>query len=155
MSDFTAIETQEEFDNAIKDRIERNTRSVTAEVEKKFEGFISPDDFTKKSSGFTKQIDELNGKLEANRTSISDLTAKNKAYEIASVKMKIAHEYNIPFEMSDRLSGESEEDIKKDAEKISKFVSGTHFSPKFKSEVPPSDSKTVAYKSMLQNLKGE
>ena len=42
MSDFTAIETQEEFDNAIKDRIERNTRSVTAEVEKKFEGFISP-----------------------------------------------------------------------------------------------------------------
>ena len=155
MSDFTAIETQEEFDNAIKDRIERNTRSVTAEVEKKFEGFISPDDFTKKSSDLTKQIDELNGKLEANRTSISDLTAKNKAYEITLVKTKIAHEYNIPFEMADRLSGESEEDIKKDAEKISKFVSGTHFSPKFNSEVPPSDSKTAAYKSMLQNLKGE
>jgi hypothetical protein len=42
MSDFTAIETQEEFDNAIKDRIERNTRSVTAEVKRNLRDSFLP-----------------------------------------------------------------------------------------------------------------
>lgn len=44
MSEFKTIETQEELDNIIKDRLDRNTKKITAEVTKQFEGYISPDD---------------------------------------------------------------------------------------------------------------
>ena len=44
MSEFKTIETQEELDSIIKDRLDRNTKKITAEVTKQFEGYISPDD---------------------------------------------------------------------------------------------------------------
>jgi hypothetical protein len=94
--EFKAIETQEAFDAAIKARLERNTRSVTEEVTKKFEGYISPDD-AKKS---TDRITALEKELADGKATIADLTAKNSAYEISSVKMKIAREAGLPAELA-------------------------------------------------------
>ena len=125
-NEFKAIETQEDFDAAIKARLDRNTKTVTDEVKKSYEGYISPDEAKK----LTEQVDTLTAQTEGLRkqltekdTSIADLTAKNKAYETASVKARIAHEKGLPFELADRLSGETEEDIAADAEKLAQFVS--------------------------------
>ena len=38
--EFKVIDTQEAFDSAIKSRLERNTKTVTEEVTKKFEGYL-------------------------------------------------------------------------------------------------------------------
>ena len=126
MSEFKTIETQEEFDAAIKARLDRNTKTVTDEVKKSYEGYISPDEAKK----LTEQVDTLTAQTEGLRqqltekdTSIADLTAKNKAYETASVKARIAREKGLPYELAERLSGESEEDIAADADKLSQFVS--------------------------------
>lgn len=126
MSEFKTIETQEEFDAAIKARLDRNTKTVTDEVKKSYEGYISPDEAKK----LTEQVDTLTAQTEGLRqqltekdTSIADLTAKNKAYETASVKARIAREKGLPYELAERLSGESEEDIAADAESLAKFVS--------------------------------
>lgn len=118
-NEFKAIETQEDFDAAIKARLDRNTKTVTDEVRKSYEGYISPDEAKK----LTDQVNTLTAQLTEKDTSIADLTAKNKAYETASVKARIAHEKGLPFELADRLSGETEEDIAADAESLAQFVS--------------------------------
>ena len=118
-TEFKAIETQEDFDAAIKARLDRNTKTVTDEVKKSYEGYISPEDAKK----LTDQVDALTKQLTEKDTSIADLTAKNKAYETASVKARIAHEKGLPFELAERLSGETEEDIAADAETLAKFIS--------------------------------
>lgn len=119
MSEFKTIETQEEFDAAIKARLDRNTKTVTDEVKKSYEGYLSPDEVKK----LNEQIASLNSQLTEKETAITDLTAKNKAYETASVKARIAREKGLPYELAERLSGESEEDIAADAESLAKFVS--------------------------------
>lgn len=128
--EFKAIETQEALDAIIKNRLERNTRSVTEEVTKKFEGWISPED-AKKS---TDQIAELSAKIKENEAQIADLTAKNSAYEAASVKAKIAQEAGLPPELANRLSGSTEEELKKDAQALAEIVKPKHQQHRFSTE---------------------
>ena len=122
MADFKPIETQEELDGIIKDRLARNTKSVTDEVTKKFEVYMSPDDYSKKEKEYTDRINVLTSQNTEKDNSIAELTAKNKAYETASVKAKIAHEKGIPFELAGKLAGETEEDIRADADVLAKFI---------------------------------
>ena len=149
---FEPIETQEAFDAAIKSRIERNTKSVTDEVTKKFEGYISPEDASKQTAELNKQIKDLTAKLGERDSSIADLTAKNKAYETASVKTRIAREFNIPYELADRLSGDTEDDIKKDAEKLSAFVGRKKTAPLFDLDTG-SGKDDSAYKNLLKSIR--
>lgn len=149
---FEPIETQEAFDAAIKSRIDRNTKSVTDEVTKKFEGYISPEDASKQTAELNKQIESLTAKLGERDSSIADLTAKNKAYETASVKTRIAREYNIPYELADRLSGDTEDDIKKDAEKLSAFVGRKKTAPLFDLDTG-SGKDDSAYKNLLKSIR--
>ena len=117
-TEFKPIETQEDFDAAIKARLDRNTKTVTDEVKKSYEGYISPDEVKKLND----QITSLTAQLAERDGSIADLTAKNKQYETASVKARIAHEKGLPYELAERLSGETEQDIAADAEKLVQFV---------------------------------
>ena len=149
MAEFEAITTQEAFDNAIKARLDRNTDTV----KKQFEGYISPDDFKTKTADLNSKITDLTGKLAEKDTAIADLTAKNKAYETSSVKMRIADENGIPYELANKLSGDTEEDIKKDAETLAKFIGKKQPAPLGSTEHDHADSKNAAYKSLLASLK--
>lgn len=150
--EFKPITTQTDFDSIIKDRLDRNTKSVTDEVTKKFEGYISPDDFGARTADLTKKIEDLNAKLAEKDGSIADLTAKNKAYEVGSAKMRIAGEYRIPLELAGRLSGETEEEIKADAEKLSKFVGHSQTAPLGSTEPAADKGKNAAYRNLLNGL---
>lgn len=134
MSEFKVIETQEAFDEAIKSRLERNTKTVTESVAKKYEGYISPDDFTAKTADLTGEIEKLKAQLTEKDTSIADLTAKTAAFETAALKSKIAREYGIPDELASRISGTNEEEYKADAEALAKFVKRGGTQPMFDSE---------------------
>lgn len=147
--EFKPIETQEAFDNAIKARLDRNTDTVR----KQFEGYISPDDFKTKTADLNSKITDLTGRLAERDTTIADLTAKNRAYENSSVKMRIAHENGIPYELADKLSGETEEDIRKDAEIFAKFIGKKQTAPLGSTEHDNADGKNAAYKSLLASLK--
>ncbi|MBR1750840.1 MAG: DUF4355 domain-containing protein [Ruminococcus sp.] len=152
MSEFKVIETQEELDNIIRDRLARNTKTVTAEVTRQYEGFISPDEQAK----LTKKIEELTASLSEKDTSIADLTAKNAAYETAAVKARIAREYGLPAELADRLSGTNEQEFKADAEALAKFVNTAKElppAPDFNGEKPLAGGSDAAYLAMLSELK--
>ena len=53
---------------------------------------------------------------------IADLTAKNKAYETASLKSRIAHEVGLSYEWISRIGGTDEKSIREDAESLKKLV---------------------------------
>lgn len=152
MAEFKVIETQEELDNIIKDRLARNTKTVTDEVTKKFEGYISPAEFGAKTADLTKQIDALNAKAAENGKSIADLTAKNAAYEINSAKTRIAAELGIPVSLADRLSGRDEKEIRADAENFSKLMGNRRTAPLGSAEPPAGDGKDAAYRNLLKGL---
>ena len=122
-NEFKPINTQEEFDTIIKDRIARNTKTVTDEVTKKYEGYISPDALAAKEKDWNDKINALNTQAGEKDKSISALTAQNKAYELGALRSRIAHEKGIPYELAQRLAGETEEDIGKDADILAKFIS--------------------------------
>ena len=159
-NEFKTIETQEDFDAAIKARLDRNTKTVTDEVKKSYEGYLSPDEakkLTEQVDALTAQTEGLRQQLTEKETAITDLTAKNKAYETASVKARICHEKGLPYELAERLSGESEEDIAADADKLSQFVSaGKPAAPLYNPAVNTGAANLTdaAYRSMLGELSG-
>ena len=152
--EFKPIETQDAVDAAIKSRLERNTRKVTEEVEKKYEGYLSPEDVVREKQTLTEKINVLTGQLSEKETAISELAAKAAAYELSSEKMRIAHEAGIPFELAERLSGQTAEELKADAESLARFtMTRPPASPVFNGEKPPAESSKSAYMEVLAELK--
>ena len=97
---FTPIETQEAFEAALKERLERERSTMT----KKFEGYTSPEALQKIKDEYDSKIKDLNTSITENANKYADYDkqlaekdAKISAYETNSVKMRIAHENGIPY----------------------------------------------------------
>lgn len=155
MADFTPITTQEEFDRAITDRIKRERETLS----KKYADY---DELKSKAADYEKQLGELKTSLEEStkkssehEKTVADLTGKISSYELASLKTRIAHELGIPYELSGRLTGNDEKELRADAESLSKLVSAGKPTPPLKSTEPPVDGKDAAYKELLSGLKGD
>ena len=128
MSDFNPIETQEEFDKAIKARLAQKDR----ELAEKYKGYLSPDEAEVMKADFKKQIEEANKSVkEANEKlstfdkTVSELTQRAEKAETTVLKTKIANEKNLPIELADRLIGNTEEELKADADSLSGIIKPT------------------------------
>ena len=153
MSDFEAIETREQFEEAVKDRLEQERETVRREfsgylspeaVEEKYKEYLSPKDAEEKYKGYLSPEDAANKDAAI---------AKN---EKESKRVKVAMENGIPYELAGKLSGETEDEMKKDAEAFSKFLKGKTTYPNFTRDTDnKDDSIREATKKMLNNLKGE
>ena len=148
---FKPIESQEELDNIIKDRLKREREST----QKKYEGWISPDDHQKAIDEANKALDDYKKAHEGDEQTIADLSAKNKAYETASLKSRVAHEVGLSYEWIGRISGDDEESIRKDAESLKKLVgNGAQPIPTKNTESGENvDSATASLKSVLNGIK--
>ena len=91
--EFTPITTQADFDAAVQEAVDAAVTAKAAE----FEGWISPEDHQK---------------------ALDDLTAGNKSAMLKFYREKAAFTAGLPAELADRLNGDTEEDIAKDAEKL-------------------------------------
>ena len=101
----------------------------------------SHDDLAKKSGEYDKTI--------------ADLTGKISSYELASLKTRIAHELSIPYELSNRLTGNDEKELRADAESLSKLVSAGKPAPPPLKDPEKNPCKDDPYKSLLSTIKGE
>ena len=136
MAEFIPIMTQEDFDAAISERLKREQAKYS-------------DYDTIKSD-----LGTLRVQLSAKDAEISTLQGKVKGYETDSVKTRIALETGLPLDLRTRLTGETEEEIRADANKLAKlFVQQKGPAPLRDTEPPVADEKTAAYKSLLNNLK--
>ena len=152
--EFTAITSQEQLDTVIADRLKRNEEKWA----KKYEGYLSPDDVTKKCSDYEKQIADLTTALDgANKKAANfdkEMAEKNsliKGYEVSSLKTKVVHESGLTYEAIEFLRGEDEESIKKSAEALKNLV-GSKPVPKFESEPDVSSSKNAEIRKLAQSL---
>lgn len=129
MSEFAPINTQEEFDAAIKDRLARQESKIRGEyadygdLKKKSETWITEKATLEKTIADNKTANEtLNGQLtEANK--------KIAQYETDALKTRIAIETGLPMELRSYLSGTTEEEIKASAEQLGKFTKGSQTLP--------------------------
>ena len=129
MSEFKPIETQEELDRIIRERLSRQKekfsdydaiKSRVEELEKENVDLkTTVEESGKNRSGFEQQIAELESKISG--------------YKSERLRTRIALQYGLPIDMANRLQGEDEETLRKDAELLSGFVKSTETVPPLKS----------------------
>ena len=157
MSDFKPIETQEQLDALIGDRIAKAKRKAAEE-------YADYEDIKKRLGEYESQIATLSEQIKVKDEAIgshdaivAELNSKVQSYATAAAKMKIAHEFGLPYEFATRIKGETEEDMRADAKALSKFIS--HPSAPYGRSEPDmkgTDPKTNGLMEMARNLtKGE
>ena len=148
---FKPIESQEELDAIIKKRIDRERETT----QKRFDGYVSPEDHQKAITEANKAFDDYKKAHAGDEETIKDLTAKNKAYETAALKSRIAHEVGLSYEWVGRIKGEDEKSIREGAESLKKLVgNGTTVLPTKNPESGEDvDTKQVALKAVLNGIK--
>ena len=122
---------------------------------------VKPKDYDEIKSAkekLEKQVKDLNETLTATNEkyadydkNIEELNGKIKEYELKNLKYRIANESGIPLELASKLTGETEEDLKKDAETLSSFIRKPTL-PLKHTELNV-DDKSAPYKEILSNLK--
>jgi len=131
MEDFTPITTKAAFDTAVQEAVDAAVTAKAAE----FEGYISPTDHQK---------------------ALDDLTAVHKQELLKCYRERAALEHGLPAQLAERLTGETAEDIAKDAKMLAAITKrgGTpHFSAG-DADTPPADGSDGELLEMLHNMKG-
>lgn len=151
--EFKPINTQEELNAILKERLARQKESI----EKNFADYEQlkkkVGDLESANQKLSQSATESASKLTEYEKQIAEKDLKIKGYEANSVKNRIALEVGLPFEMASRLKGETEEEIRKDAELLFKAIGASKpVAPLANPEVP-TDGKNQAYQNMLANLK--
>ncbi len=95
--EFTPITTQKDFDAAVQQAVDAAVTAKAAE----FEGFISPEDHQK---------------------ALDELETAHKSALLGAYRAKAALLAGLPEELADRLTGDTEEALCKDAQKLAGFT---------------------------------
>ena len=155
--DFKVIETQEEFDKAIKERLARKEK----ELAETYKEYLSPDkasslkeEYEKKLAEANKKLDEVSEKLKSHDAIVSELTDRATKAETSLMKSRIAHESGVPIELAERLVGSTEDELKKDAETLAAFMKPASAPPARTTETPKANTSDAAMMQLLQNLNG-
>lgn len=146
------LNTQEDVDHFMSDRLQRARRAGAEEEAKKYAGY---DDFKAKAEKYDTDITALNQKISELEGEKSTLEAKNREYETASVKTRIAREMGLPFELADRLAGDTEEAMREDAEKLRGLMKPQVMPMYRPSGENATDGKDAALKDLLKRVRNE
>nr|DAM89962.1 MAG TPA: protein of unknown function (DUF4355) [Caudoviricetes sp.] len=152
MSEFKIIETQEQLDEIIKNRIERvkakyaDYDSLSAKVQ----------DLETEKLKLTELLDKQK-EIEGNdKNKIAELEKNVQGWETKALKQKVAIKYNLPFDLADRLKGDSEESLTEDAERLASLMVGnqpTYKQPLADVERPVKSGVSAAWQDVVNNLK--
>ena len=155
---FEPITTQEQFDAAISERIRRERD--------KFAGFDEYKSKAESADALQKQLEKLNADLEKARnelasanqkigdlpTQLNEATTRAKMAERTNLQYKIAHETGLPFELAGKLSGDTEDEMRNDAQNMAPYLQRkTDPAPLFQNDKTGTDDP---YKKLLDTMKG-
>ena len=111
---------------------------------------------SEKVQSYEQQLNELQNTLQTKEqelAQVDELQSKLKSYELENLKIKIANQAGIPLDLAGRLSGENEEEIKADAEKLAGLITIQKPTLPLKPTEPQNvDPKEKAYEKLLENL---
>lgn len=140
-TEFTPIETQEALDG------------ILAEHDKQFENWKSPEQIQADSDKLTTKVTTLTAKVDELKQQLATAQANADSQNLVNLKMKIAHEKGIPFELAERLNGTTEDEIRQDAETFAKFTVQKRVPPTFRSSDNKFSGKNASLVELLHGLK--
>lgn len=153
MSDFTPIETQDQLNAVIGERISKAEQKYAQER----------DDLKKQNDAYAKQLADLQEQLKkqdetmkGRQAEVDALTAKVQNFESSSLKTRIALETGLPYKMAERLTGTTEEEVRADAEMMVKLMGAQTPAAPIGTNDPviTTDSKDAALKKFAAQLGG-
>lgn len=160
MSDFTPIQTQEEFDKAIKGRLAQKDR----EAEERYKDYLSPDKVSELKADYETKLEEAkkSAKEAADKASgldktVAELTTRAEKAENSLLKTNIAYSHKLPLELAGRLVGTTEEELTKDAESLAALVKPAGTPPLYSNDSNHAAKSAVdqAMLGLLNQMKGE
>ncbi len=149
---FKAIETQEELDRIIQERLSREKGK-----------FADYDEIKTRNAALETEVDALKSTIEetsnaakTHEQTIADLNKQIAEKETVNLRTRIALQNGLPIDLADRLIGSDEESIKADAERLAGYVSKQQTPPPLKkTEKNLEEGKDGAYKKLIQGLTQE
>lgn len=157
MAEFKTITTQEEFDSAIKERLDRADKKVREE----YKGWMSPDEVKGLKESFQKDLKDLTDAHSKELEKYAGYDDKFKAQEdeirslkVSAMKVKIANEKKLPMEAVDFLQGDSEESISESADRLSRLTGSNTFPGLTRNTEDKVDTKERELRELLGKLPG-
>lgn len=150
---FKVIETQEELDAIIVDRLRRQKETLAKEYADYEEVKANLESLKLENQTLKSTLEQNTTNSDTLNAEISTLKGQIKAHELKEMKTKFALEYGLPFNLASRLNGEDEEAIKQDAQSLSQMFITNSAPPPLKN--PDSGNGSTingAYKTILENL---
>lgn len=146
--EFKIIETQEQFDEAISSRIgalQAKHSEATAELQKQIEAL------TAENADLNKSITDSAEKYKAYDETLADLQGKIKGYELKDMKLRVASEIGLDHKAIAYLSGDTEEEIRANAEGLASLIP-KKIAPVANPEPTPTNSEEQALKAFLKSM---
>ncbi|MEZ7748791.1 hypothetical protein O3777_03510 [Gemella sanguinis] len=151
MTEFKVIETQEQLDAIIKSRLDREKAKYSdydtlAEKIKNLET---------ENTNLKQTITEKETSESMNLTRITDLEKDVTSWKQKSLKQQIAMKNGLPFDLADRLQGDTEESLNEDAERLASLVSVKNYTQPLADKEPAFKEKGVdsAWRDVVKNLR--
>ena len=151
MTEFKVIETQEQLNAIIKARLDREKEKYAdydqlAEKIKKLET---------ENTSLKQTITDKETSESTSLTRISELEKDVTTWKQKSLKQQIAMKNGLPFDLADRLQGESEESLNEDAERLASLVNVKNYIQPLADKEPNFESKgtDAAWREVGKNLK--
>ena len=151
MTEFKVIETQEQLNAIIKARLDREKEKYAdydqlAEKIKKLET---------ENTSLKQTIAEKETSASTTASRISELENDVTTWKQKSLKQQIAMKNGIPFDLADRLQGDSEESLNEDAERLASLVKVKTYTQPLADKEPNVETNGVdaAWRDVVKNLK--
>lgn len=151
MTEFKAIETQEQLDAIIKSRLDREKAKYSdydqlAEKIKKLET---------ENSNLKQTITDKETSESTTAGKIADLEKDVITWKQKSLKQQIAMKNGLPFDLADRLQGDSEESLNEDAERLASLVNVKKYTQPLADKEPNIETNSIdaAWRDVARNLR--
>ena len=123
MADFVAITTQEEFEKRLKERLDRERQTA----EKRWQDQVKERDdsleaLKTENANLKNTLEKQKEDKKSEQTAIEDLKKQIEGFQLKELKTKAAIEYGIPYSLSERIQGSTEDEIVQDAKNLSKYL---------------------------------
>ncbi len=151
MTEFKVIETQEQLDAIIKSRLDREKAKYSDydTLSEKIKNLET------ENTNLKQAITEKETSESMNLTRITDLEKDVTAWKNKSLKQQIAMKNGLPFDLADRLQGDTEESLNEDAERLASLVSVKNYTQPLADKEPNFESKgtDAAWRDVVKNLR--
>lgn len=151
MTEFKVIETQEQLNAIIKARLDREKEKY-ADYDQLSEKIKT---LETENSNLKQTITDKETSESTNLTKIAELEKDVTTWKNKSLKQQIAMKNGLPFELADRLQGDTEESLNEDAERLASLVSVKNYTQPLADKEPNIESNGIeaAWRDVVKNLK--